>query len=307
MPDFLTRRSGTWHFVRRVPAEFSDFDKRGIVRHSTKVRVASDRTGRKAVRGADRFSSELEAFWAQGAGKSDTLARGDDDARHRARSLGFEYIESEQLLAFSTEKRLERPEALVRGGLENDATARAALLGTQPQPAILVTKVLEEYEELMSEELAKQSPSQLRIWRNGRSRVVKELVDITGDKPVMELSEDDGLDYVEWYRKRVKAGEVEAGTANKSMGMLSRMLKEISVRRRTKIPDIFKGLRLRAPESDARRPFDTEFIQSRLLADRALDGLNEDARLILYTLADTGLRPSELVNLLPEAIHHDCG
>ena len=49
MPDFLTRRNGVWHFVRRVPAEFSEFDERGIVRHSTKVRVASDRTGRRAM------------------------------------------------------------------------------------------------------------------------------------------------------------------------------------------------------------------------------------------------------------------
>jgi len=24
MPDFLTRRNGTWHFVRRVPLEFGD-------------------------------------------------------------------------------------------------------------------------------------------------------------------------------------------------------------------------------------------------------------------------------------------
>lgn len=67
MPDFLTRRNGTWHFVRRVPAEFSAFDKRGIVRHSTKVRISSDRTGRRALRVADRLNSELEAFWAHAA------------------------------------------------------------------------------------------------------------------------------------------------------------------------------------------------------------------------------------------------
>jgi hypothetical protein len=47
MPDFLTRRNGVWHFVRRVPAEFATLDRRGIVRHSTKVSVATDRTGRR--------------------------------------------------------------------------------------------------------------------------------------------------------------------------------------------------------------------------------------------------------------------
>jgi hypothetical protein len=57
MPDFLTRRNGTWHFVRRVPTEFASFDRRGIIKHSTRVRVASDRAGRRAARVADRKKS----------------------------------------------------------------------------------------------------------------------------------------------------------------------------------------------------------------------------------------------------------
>ena len=48
MSDFLTRRNGTWHFVRRVPVEFAAFDRRGIIRHSTKVRVAKLWTPLKA-------------------------------------------------------------------------------------------------------------------------------------------------------------------------------------------------------------------------------------------------------------------
>jgi hypothetical protein len=305
MPDFLTRRNGTWHFVRRVPAEFAAFDKRGIVRHSTKVRVATDRTGRRAVRVADQLNSELEAFWSQCASAADPLAGTYEQVRRRARSLGFEYTENSQLVSASAEKRLERLEALIAGGLENDATARAALLGTQPQPSVMLSKVFTEYEDLVKDQTKKFSPNQLRVWRNGRMRVVRELVEITGDKPVLALTDEDGLNYVDWWRERVMAGEAEPSTANKSMGMLSRMLKELSVRRRLKIPQIFRGLRLRSEGSNVRCPYDTAFIQDKLLADRALDGLNEDARLVLYVLADTGLRPSEVVNLQPSAIHLD--
>jgi hypothetical protein len=43
MPDFLTRRNGTWDFVRRVPAEFAPFDRRGVVRHSIKMRGREQR------------------------------------------------------------------------------------------------------------------------------------------------------------------------------------------------------------------------------------------------------------------------
>src|SRR6202035_121500 len=68
MSDFLTRRDGTWHFVRRVPAEFARFDRRGIGKHSTKVRIAQDRTGRRAARVADKLNEELELYWKALAG-----------------------------------------------------------------------------------------------------------------------------------------------------------------------------------------------------------------------------------------------
>jgi integrase len=38
----------------------------------------------------------------------------------------------------------------------------------------------------------------------------------------------------------------------------------------------------------------------------SLDGLNEDARFVLYVVAETGLRLSEVVNLQRHAIHLDC-
>ena len=80
------------------------------------------------------------------------------------------------------------------------------------------------------------------------------------------------------------------------------MLKEMSIRRRLNLPDMFKGLRLKGQTERSRVPYDTDFIQNRLLADGALAGLNEDARLVLYVVADTGLRPSEVVNLQKDAI-----
>jgi hypothetical protein len=67
MSDFLTRRNGTWHFVRRVPNEFSQFDRSRIIKHSTKVRIADDRNGRTASRVVDKLNRELEAFWRSAA------------------------------------------------------------------------------------------------------------------------------------------------------------------------------------------------------------------------------------------------
>lgn len=123
-----------------------------------------------------------------------------------------------------------------------------------------------------------------------------------GDKPVTDISDEDAIDYCDWWRARILKGEAVPKTANKQIGQLSHILKDISARRRLNLPDLFRGQRLRGEADKSRVPFETDFIQDRLLAEHALDGLNEDARLVLYVIGDTGLRISEVVNLTRNAI-----
>lgn len=306
MPDFLTRRCGTWHFVRRVPAEFAHLDERGIVKHSTKVRIVQDRTGRRAARVASKLNDELELYWKSLTDdRSKADLSGYDEARRRARSLGFEYIENTQLLMLPPEQRLDRLETLVARGATNDAAARAALLGTVKRPAFPLSKLFEEYEAMIKDEVRDFSPNQLRVWRSSRMRAVENFVSVAGDKPVNELTVDDAIDYSEWWRDRVLNDDMTVKSANKDIGQLSRMLKDVSVRRRLNIPEIFKGLRLRGQTERSRMPFETEFIQNKLLATGALDALNEDARYVVYVVAETGMRPSEVVNLQEDAIRLD--
>lgn len=302
MSDFLTRRGATWHFVRRVPIEFAELDPRGIVRHSTKVKIADDRTGRRAARVALSLNEELERFWKSLAkGQSGETLGGYDELRRRARSLGYDYIPNGELIALPMERRLERLEALVAKGLVNDASARKVLLGTAPPDGFLLSCLFDEFEAITKHENKDLSPDQLRIWRNSRKRAVAQFVDLVGDKPVTELSPDDGMNYVEWWRDRVVDGKVSVKTANKDIGQLSRMLKEMSIRRRLNLPDLFKGLHLRGEVDKSRLPYDAAFIQTRFLGG-ALAGMNEDARLVLYVMIETGLRPSEIVNLQENTI-----
>ena len=306
MPDFLTRRDGTWHFVRRVPMEYARFDRRGIVKHSTKVRISQDRTGRRAARVADKLNEELELYWkalADGRSKAD-LSRY-DEARRCARSLGFEYIEVEQLVQQPTEARLVRLETLVAKGVANDVTATAALLGAEKRPAPMLSKLFEEYETLTKDEIKELSPNQLRVWRNSRMRAVENIVSVVGDKPVTEVTIDDAIDYTDWWRDRITSKNVVVKSANKDIGQLSRMLKDVSIRRRLNIPEIFRGLRLRGQTERSRMPFEAQFIQEKLLATGALADLNEDARYVFYVVSETGMRPSEVVNLQEDAIRLD--
>ena len=115
MSDFLTHRGAMWHFVRRVPTPLAALDPRGIVRLSTHVRIAEDRSGRYAARIAKKLNDELEAFW-RSLGHNGTAASAEayEAARRRARTLGFDYLESAQLLALPLERCLDRLEALWR-------------------------------------------------------------------------------------------------------------------------------------------------------------------------------------------------
>lgn len=204
MSDFLTPRGAMWHFVPRVLAEFSSLDHRGIVRHSTRIRIADDRTGRRASRVAQKLSEALELQWKSlAANRADPKASRYDEARRRARELGYDYIPNEQLLTAPIERLLDRLETLVSKGLVQDAGARTALLGTEKVAGFPVSRLLEEYEAATKDETRGLSTDQMRIWRNSRRRAVAQFVKVVGDKPITEITESDGIDYTEWWRERV--------------------------------------------------------------------------------------------------------
>jgi integrase len=304
MPDFLTRRNGSWHFARRVPTEFAHLDRRGVVRHSTKIRIASDRAAVRASRVAERFNSSLEQYW-QSLADRDTVEGGNsyNEARRRARLLGFDYVENAQLVSAPTAERLERLETLVAKDLVNDKEAREAVLGLKKKSVFKVSKIFEQYEVETKDQVLDLSPDQLRIWRNARKRVVNSFVGVVGDKLITELTIEDAIDFRKFWRDRVVQEGIAAKTANREIGQLSGMIKELNILRRLGLPELFKGLRLKGEVDKEPTPYDTKFVQDRLLADGALDGLNEDARYIIYVIADTGLRPSEVVNLNRKTIH----
>ncbi|MGY3235564.1 hypothetical protein ACVWZ4_003871 [Bradyrhizobium sp. USDA 4472] len=113
----LTRRHGTWQFVRRLPIEFAKLDRRRIIKHSTRIKIADDRAGRRAVRVAQQLNEQLEIFWKGLAnGHRTEQLHSYETVRQRTRSLGFEYIEHEELLRQPPEARLQRLEALVAKG-----------------------------------------------------------------------------------------------------------------------------------------------------------------------------------------------
>jgi integrase len=307
MSEYLTKRNGYWHFQRRVPLELAGLDKRGIVRHSTKIAVRADRRGARAAGIAAGMNRELEAYWrGLEEGKAQEAIDRYTRARKQARAFGFEYVETPQLVERPSAYVLERLEKLVTTKTLDDASARTAVLGYENRPVVKLSEVFSRFEHQTRNEVKDMSPDQLRRWKNGYSLSMADLITAIGDKDVTAISHTDILDYLDWLEGRVDEGDIIPKTANKYIGRASTMLKTINRKLRLGIPDLFSGMRLQGGKNEVRPPFPTEFVQDRILAEGALMGLNDEARRAVFLIADSGLRLSEAVNLNETTIFLEC-
>ena len=173
MSESLTRRGSAGHVVRRVPVEFAALDKRGIVRHSTRIKVAQDRTGRRAARLAGTLNEKLEGVWrgvAKGQMGGDLTRY--DDLRRRARSLGFGHVPDGEPITRSQDKCLDRSEVLLTKGLRGDPATRDPVPGTAPKPSPRLSPLLAGDEAATRDETRDMSADQRRIWRSSRRRAM---------------------------------------------------------------------------------------------------------------------------------------
>lgn len=177
MGKYLSRRRGYWYFVRRVPKELRHLDPREPVKISTGIKCSEDRTAIRAGRVRDHLNSELEAYWRGLAENHSSEAQSRfEQARQRARVLGFEYQPAEELAGGPLVELLRRLERLVERGLQDDSLAVEAALGGVQQPKIMVSQLFETYDGLSRASLQDLSREQLRKWRNPRRRAVTNLL-----------------------------------------------------------------------------------------------------------------------------------
>ncbi|WP_449255147.1 tyrosine-type recombinase/integrase [Bosea sp. (in: a-proteobacteria)] len=304
MKNYLGRRDGWWHFVRRVPAVYAEHDRRGIVKQSTKIRIADDPKGIAAAKVAAKINADLEAYWrGLFLGHGDDARKRFEAARQFARAIGYDYVPVAQLVERGPAEIVGRVEALMRKGLSPAAEGVDAALGLVDPPALKLSKLFDKYEELQKASLIDLSEEQKRRWRNAKRRAVEVLVEIVGDKPVAEVTRDDALDFREHWQERLLDGEVEIGTANKQIGHLNKMWRVLNTVERLGLSPVFAELRIEGEGEAQRAAFDPDFVRDRILKPGAFGELNAEAVDIVHLVAETGLRLSEAVNLTEATIH----
>ena len=318
----LKAKLGYWHYQRRVPKRFQDFDGRGVIECSLRTRsLEIARLRRDAMEESD------DLYWAMLAGRADdtsspeNLAFQIDQAQRRykaaqARALarGFVYAPIEQLANQADlddlVARIRRVDVADTGKPSRSEKVEAdALLGTVPPPPVTVSSAFETYcSDIAASELIGKSETQVRAWTKTKRRGVQYFIDVVGDRNMRDITRQDAQQYYNWWKDRVlpKPGRaaLSTKTANRDVGnmrlLYSAYFKYIGEEDR---PNPFRNLTFKDRQSTDVPPFEENWVRDKVLAPGALSGLVGDADLILFALIETGCRPGEIANLLEEDIH----
>lgn len=305
-PDRISRRasSGKFFYVRRVPKELSDLDDRGVIRKSLKT---ADPT--EAAIKARQIDDALETLWA-------ALLTG-RDAKHSwqryesavklASLRGYSYRSIAELAAGPLTDLMPRVDDLADEVKQKPVVE--ALLGGAPELEVKLSTLYDAYFEHNKVALKGKSPGQIKRHEGQRRTSAQVAIDIIGDKALHTITKADALRYRQHWVDRTAAGEVTSASANRTMSDIKGMLTVVDLALSTTYGEPWENLRIKDKKQKSkgrkRPPYPSDFIQNKLLAPGALDGLNKEARMIVYMIVETGMRPSEACNLRPEDIRLD--
>ncbi|MEO0385081.1 MAG: DUF6538 domain-containing protein [Pseudomonadota bacterium] len=312
---YLKLRNGRWHYCRRVPKRFAHLDPRKTI--EVALGTASHDV---AIRRRDAVAEADEALWETLGATGQTMtttqsAAAYERARRAALALGFSYKTIEELAGGPSAEvvaRLEALEARLTIGEPGVAPAIDALLGGVDVPKTTITEALGDYITIQGPiETKGKSANQAKSWEKVKRRAVANFVRNLGDKAMVDIDRADAVAISDWWSGRVSGAQgtkkLSGNSANRDLGNLRLLHRWHFGRLGDTRQNPFDGLSFRNPKTERKRvlPFSTDWIRDKLLVPAAWNGLNCDAALIFLALVETGCRPSEIANLLPDQIRLD--
>lgn len=309
LDQYLKQRKSRWYYVRRVPSRYADVDTRRLIKTALKTSSLEVARARR-----DSLAEADDLYWSSLVTSSPSSLNGAvaryRAAKARAFARGYIYTPVEDLAAQTdmTEviDRLQTLEGSL--GTRQESVETDALLGTAPKASIPISEAFTLYcEKITVGDHKGKSPDQRRSWRKVKNRAVQNFIRLRGDKPMAEIDRTDAQSFYEWWGNRVdpKDGSkpLNANSANKDLTNLRILITAYWVYEgEPKRENPFTGLRFKNVVYRDIPPFSSHWLETKVLADDALASLNEDARLIVYALIETGCRPSEIANLRAEHI-----
>lgn len=303
----ITKDRGRYYWVKRIPKRFAGLVLGADGKPVSQVRVALHTDSEaEARRKAAQVEAQRLAEWAALEAGDTYAARVHYEAACQiAAAHGFAYVPMAKLVDGDVSDLVARVLALSRsdGGLAGPVT-QDALLGVVPEALPDLQQMAAEYFELTATRHLQKSDMQKRKWRLPRDRAVAHFLDVVAPKGpdkkpapmrVDEITRADALKFRKWWSDRVEAG-MQAGSANKDFGHLSEMFSTWAELKGASLSNPFAKLRLEGATEREVPAFSREWVSGEILAEGALDGLNDEAADVLLMMVNTGLRPSEITD-----------
>jgi integrase len=297
------KRNGFWQLVRRVPQEYEGVDRRKVVVMTTGIAIVDDPKGIAAKRVVAELDETLFACWRdKKAGRIATAAEAFDKAVKRSRELGFPYRQNHELNK-DAEGLVERIETLIERQEGQKKEDVFAVMGAIAKPPIMLSDMIDVFKELNLAECSKRSPKKQLRWDVSRKTALNLFIEIIGgDRAMGDLTFDAVMDVNAHLQKKIADKKIVHDTANKTIGRVAALWRDINRQKRLGLADCFTNTRIRGGDDKKRVAFPVAHVQDKILAAGMFDALNDEARDVIYIVAETGMRPSEVVNLLPEHI-----
>ncbi len=302
--EYMHKRQGFWYFIRRVPEQFRAVERRPYISISTRIRIADDPRGVAAAQVVTRMNAAAVTEWTMKLGGQDP---GPHIAYSRnvqiATSYRLPYLQAQDVQSLPDREFLRRLDIIKENPT---AEVASALMGTVRAPGLVVSELLVEYEKLISASLKTKSAGQLKKWRVERQTKLDLFSAAVGaDIELAKLTRDNVLQFRTALNDNILRGKFSIATANKYLGRVAVMFKVVNDARQLGCGNVFDKIAIAGGETGKRVAFEANWVQETLLADGALDGLNFEARCILYLMTETGLRLAEACNLSSTTIKLD--
>lgn len=284
-------RGDVWYLCRRVPARYESVEPRQKVL----VSLATDCKAIAEQKAPLVWAQLIEGWEAQLAGDTTDAQMRFDAAKDFAQARGLRFMDVRKVAALPLNDLLPRIEATLDSRGTPNKLAAEALLGGAERPLITVSKALDKFYEVEAVRVRGKSDDQLRRHKAPRLKATLNFIKAHGSDPAIEtITTRDMFAFRAWWQKRISAGEVGPGSANKDFSYLMAMWRAVARHEDMPLQISTDGL---AFEEDAnQRPaFSREWIETKLLP--GLASLNDEARGIVEIMVNTGARPSEISGL----------
>ena len=238
--QFLQKRGEQWHYIRRVPKSYQDFDTRGTIRKSLKTDSLEIARKRR-----DELMKADEQYWlnivrsAPGM-KNTNIQQTYQKAKAIAMKHGFPYVAIDELNNHTTEDILNRLTVLedIDHNIAPKETVNA-LLGTVSQPTTSLSQAFDIYcEQIAISDLIGKSEAQKKAWYKAKLRAISNFIEMHGEVAISEITRKQAIAFYNWWGERLltKDGQkaLAPNSANRDLGNLRKLYREYWNFRETK-------------------------------------------------------------------------